>query len=164
MALADPKRHGLKNTTTILQRRRCARRGRNLNPAAFREEVHMESREVLVGAPAAAAVVASAQTQKFSLFALTMMVVGSMVGAGIWSLPRTFGTATGVFGALIAWLIAAGGMYTLARVLQRSRSVSLTSTPASMPMLRPGLATISGFFPPSAIFSALVSAIRSTGC
>jgi arginine:ornithine antiporter/lysine permease len=41
-----------------------------------------------------------------------------MVGAGIWSLPRPFATATGVFGAIIAWLIAAGGMYTLARVFQ----------------------------------------------
>src|SRR5271169_7059057 len=78
----------------------------------------MEGREVLVGAPAAAAVMPSAQTQKFSLFALTMMVVGSMVGAGIWSLPRAFGTATGVFGAIVAWTIAAGGMYTLARVFQ----------------------------------------------
>ena len=77
----------------------------------------MESREAVMGAPATAAV-ASEQTQKFSLFALTMMVVGSMVGAGIWSLPRPFATATGVFGAIIAWLIAAGGMYTLARVFQ----------------------------------------------
>jgi arginine:ornithine antiporter/lysine permease len=58
------------------------------------------------------------QAQKLSLFALTMMVVGSMVGAGIWSLPRPFATATGVFGAIIAWLIAAGGTYTLARVFQ----------------------------------------------
>jgi amino acid transporter len=77
----------------------------------------MESREAVLGAPTPAAV-ASEQTQKFSLFALTMMVVGSMVGAGIWSLPRAFGTATGVFGAIVAWIIAAGGMYTLARVFQ----------------------------------------------
>lgn len=56
--------------------------------------------------------------QKLSLFVLTAMVVGSMVGSGIFSLPRTFGTATGPFGALIAWSIAAGGMYTLARVFQ----------------------------------------------
>ena len=76
----------------------------------------MESREAVMGGPASA--VASEQTQKFSLFALTMMVVGSMVGAGIWSLPRAFGTATGVFGAIVAWIIAAGGMYTLARVFQ----------------------------------------------
>jgi arginine:ornithine antiporter / lysine permease len=62
--------------------------------------------------------VPAAGTQKFSLFALTMMVVGSMVGAGIFSLPRAFGTATGPFGAIIAWCIAAGGMYFLARVFQ----------------------------------------------
>lgn len=61
---------------------------------------------------------ASNSTEKLSLFALTAMVVGSMVGAGIFSLPRTFGAATGPFGALIAWTIAAGGMYTLARVFQ----------------------------------------------
>src|SRR6516225_4143968 len=78
----------------------------------------MESTQALADVPAAATAVASEQTQKFSLFALTMMVVGSMVGAGIWSLPRPFATATGVFGAIIAWLIAAGGMYTLARVFQ----------------------------------------------
>jgi len=41
-----------------------------------------------------------------------------MVGSGIFSLPRTFGIATGPFGAIIAWIIAAGGMYTLARVFQ----------------------------------------------
>jgi arginine:ornithine antiporter/lysine permease len=60
----------------------------------------------------------STQGQKLSLFALTAMVVGSMVGSGIFSLPRTFANATGPFGAIIAWCIAAGGMYTLARVFQ----------------------------------------------
>src|SRR5262245_36910558 len=57
-------------------------------------------------------------TQKLTLFALTAMVVGGMVGSGIFSLPRTFGNATGPFGAIIAWCIAAGGMYCLARVFQ----------------------------------------------
>jgi arginine:ornithine antiporter/lysine permease len=61
---------------------------------------------------------ASTTVQKLSLFALTGMVVGSMVGSGIFSLPRTFGNATGPFGAIIAWIIAAGGMYTMARVFQ----------------------------------------------
>jgi arginine:ornithine antiporter/lysine permease len=60
----------------------------------------------------------SSSQQKLTLFALTAMVVGSMVGSGIFSLPRTFGIATGPFGAIIAWCIAAGGMYTLARVFQ----------------------------------------------
>jgi arginine:ornithine antiporter / lysine permease len=56
--------------------------------------------------------------QKLSLVSLTAMVVGSMVGAGIFSLPRTFGAATGPFGAIIAWCIAGAGMYMLARVFQ----------------------------------------------
>jgi arginine:ornithine antiporter/lysine permease len=61
---------------------------------------------------------ASSTEQKLTLFALTAMVVGSMVGSGIFSLPRVFGTATGPFGAIIAWCVAAGGMYCLARVFQ----------------------------------------------
>lgn len=56
--------------------------------------------------------------QKLSLFTLTAMVVGSMVGAGIFNLPARFGAATGPFGALIAWGIAGTGMYMLARVFQ----------------------------------------------
>jgi len=56
--------------------------------------------------------------QKMSLTQLTAMVVGGMVGAGIFSLPRTFANATGPFGAVIAWLIAGTGMYMLARVFQ----------------------------------------------
>src|SRR5215813_7705096 len=46
------------------------------------------------------------------------MVVGSMVGAGVFSLPRNFALATGVFGALIAWAIAGTGMLMLAFVFQ----------------------------------------------
>ncbi len=56
--------------------------------------------------------------QKFSRLTLTAMVVGSMVGAGIFSLPARFGAATGPFGALIAWLIAGSGMLMLAFVFQ----------------------------------------------
>jgi arginine:ornithine antiporter / lysine permease len=56
--------------------------------------------------------------EKMSLTQLTAMVVGGMVGAGIFSLPRTFAGATGPFGAIIAWLIAGSGMYMLARVFQ----------------------------------------------
>lgn len=60
----------------------------------------------------------SESEQKLSLLALTAMVVGSMVGAGIFSLPRTFGSATGPFGAIVAWCIAGAGMFTLARVFR----------------------------------------------
>ena len=55
---------------------------------------------------------------KLSVAALTALVVGSMVGAGIFSLPATFGRASGGFGAIIAWMIAGGGMLMLAFVFQ----------------------------------------------
>ncbi|TKI07212.1 amino acid permease [Martelella alba] len=55
---------------------------------------------------------------KLSLWSLSALVVGSMIGAGIFSLPATFGRATGGFGALIAWCIAGGGMLMLAFVFQ----------------------------------------------
>jgi len=56
--------------------------------------------------------------ESFSIWTLTAMVVGSMVGAGIFSLPQAFGRATGPFGALIAWSIAGIGMLMLAFVFQ----------------------------------------------
>jgi arginine:ornithine antiporter / lysine permease len=59
-----------------------------------------------------------AEVRKFSLTTLTAMVVGSMVGAGVFSLPRNFALATGGFGALIAWVIAGSGMLMLAFVFQ----------------------------------------------
>ena len=61
---------------------------------------------------------AASGERKFSPLTLTAMVVGSMVGAGIFSLPATFGRATGPFGALVAWVIAGGGMLMLAFVFQ----------------------------------------------
>lgn len=56
--------------------------------------------------------------QKLSLRALIALVVGSMIGAGIFALPSAFGRATGGFGALIAWTIAGIGMLMLAFVFQ----------------------------------------------
>jgi arginine:ornithine antiporter/lysine permease len=56
--------------------------------------------------------------RKMPLPALTAMVVGSMVGAGVFSLPRNFAQATGVLGTLVAWLIAGVGMLMLALVFQ----------------------------------------------
>lgn len=56
--------------------------------------------------------------QKLGLWALVALVVGSMLDAGIFSLPATFGRATGVLGAIIAWCIAGGGMLMLAFIFQ----------------------------------------------
>ena len=56
--------------------------------------------------------------KKLGLWSLLAMVVGSMTGAGIFMIPARFAGATGVYGSLIAWLIAGIGMLMLAFVFQ----------------------------------------------
>nr|WP_060916418.1 basic amino acid/polyamine antiporter [Microbacterium oleivorans] len=53
------------------------------------------------------------------MFTLSTFVVGSMIGAGVFSLPATFAESTGVAGALISWAIAGSGMLMLALVFHR---------------------------------------------
>src|SRR3954468_14627832 len=59
-----------------------------------------------------------ATPEKMSVPTLTGMVVGGMVGAGVFSLPARFGVATGILGSLIGWAIAGTGMLMLAFVFQ----------------------------------------------
>lgn len=56
---------------------------------------------------------------KVGVVTLAAIVVGSMVGAGVFSLPSRFAEQTGVVGALVAWGIAGLGMLTLAITFQR---------------------------------------------
>jgi len=53
-----------------------------------------------------------------SLLELTALVVGSMIGSGIFALPAAFAARTGVHGALLAWAVAGTGMLMLALVFQ----------------------------------------------
>jgi arginine:ornithine antiporter/lysine permease len=56
--------------------------------------------------------------QTLSQRALIGLVVGSMVGSGIFAVPAAFGRVTGGLGALIAWGVAGVGMLMLAFVFQ----------------------------------------------
>jgi arginine:ornithine antiporter/lysine permease len=60
----------------------------------------------------------SAPAAKLTFLTMTGMVVGSMVGAGVFSLPARFARETGIAGALISWAIAGTGMLMLAFVFQ----------------------------------------------
>ena len=53
-----------------------------------------------------------------SVIALAGMVIGSMVGAGVFSLPRNFATGAGVIATVIAWVVAGVGMLMLVFVFQ----------------------------------------------
>jgi len=59
-----------------------------------------------------------AKNQQLSRGALIALVVGSMIGSGIFTLPAAFGRSTGALGALISWGIAGVGMLMLAFVFQ----------------------------------------------
>ena len=61
----------------------------------------------------------STRPATLSVVTLTAVVIGSMVGAGVFSLPAQFAAETGVIGALIAWTVAGTGMFMLALVFQR---------------------------------------------
>nr|WP_286219411.1 basic amino acid/polyamine antiporter [Paraoerskovia sediminicola] len=58
-------------------------------------------------------------SSKVGVVTLTAMVVGTMVGGGVFNLPALFAEETGVVGTLSAWAIAGFGMLTLAFVFQR---------------------------------------------
>ncbi|WP_375740468.1 arginine-ornithine antiporter [Pseudomonas boanensis] len=60
----------------------------------------------------------SESAQKLKLGALVALVVGSMVGGGIFSLPQNMAASADVGAILIGWAITAVGMLTLAFVFQ----------------------------------------------
>ncbi len=60
----------------------------------------------------------TAATGKVSISVLAALVVGSMIGAGVFSLPRRFAQETGLLGSLIAWTLAGSGMLMLALVFK----------------------------------------------
>lgn len=59
------------------------------------------------------------QTSSVGRWTLVALVVGSMVGAGVFSLPGEFSRSTGVLGSGIAWVIAGSGTATLALTFLR---------------------------------------------
>lgn len=60
----------------------------------------------------------SDSARKLKLGALIALVVGSMIGGGIFSLPQNMAASAGAGAVLIGWAITAVGMLTLAMVFQ----------------------------------------------
>lgn len=56
--------------------------------------------------------------KQLRLAALIALVVGSMIGGGIFSIPQNIAASAGVFAVLIGWVITAIGMMALALVFQ----------------------------------------------
>lgn len=56
--------------------------------------------------------------KKLGLLPLTLLVVGSIVGSGIFSLPQNMAEGAGAGSILIAWIITLLGMFMLTRIFQ----------------------------------------------
>ena len=95
---------------------------------------------------------------KLTFITMTGMVVGSMVGAGVFSLPRRFAQETGVTGALIAWLVAGAGMLMLAFVFQTLAVRKPNLDAGVYAYAKAGFGNTSGSSPPLATGPAPASA------
>lgn len=97
--------------------------------------------------PLAEGLAPATEPRKFmSVPVLTAMVVGTMIGAGVYSLPAQFASSTGVVGAAIAWAIAGGGMLALAFVFQRLAIVRPDLDSGIFAYARAGFGDFVGFF------------------
>jgi len=67
---------------------------------------------------ASAALITDKGNIKLGVGALTLLVVGSMIGSGIFSLPQNMASGSGPAGILIGWGISIFGMLMLAMVYQ----------------------------------------------
>ncbi|MWN31120.1 MULTISPECIES: basic amino acid/polyamine antiporter [unclassified Gilliamella] len=56
--------------------------------------------------------------KKLGILPLTLLVVGSIVGSGIFSLPQNMAEGSGTGAILIAWVITLFGMFMLTRIFQ----------------------------------------------
>ena len=56
--------------------------------------------------------------KKLGLLPLTLLVVGGIIGSGIFSLPQNMAEGAGAGAVLIAWVITICGMLTLTRIFQ----------------------------------------------
>lgn len=87
-----------------------------------------------------------------------------MVGAGIFSLPQTFGRATGPLGAIIAWTIAGAGMLALALTFQVLARRKPEIEGGVYGYARAGFGAYLASTPRSATGSSAASATSPTSC
>jgi arginine:ornithine antiporter/lysine permease len=69
-------------------------------------------------APPPATRIAAGAAKPLRLGLLTALVIGSMIGSGVFSLPQNMASGAGAAAILIGWLITGAGMLMLAFVYQ----------------------------------------------
>jgi arginine:ornithine antiporter/lysine permease len=73
-------------------------------------------------APRPATRIAAGAAKALRLGLLTALVIGSMIGSGVFSLPQNMASGAGAAAVLTGWLITGVGMLMLAFVSPRSKA------------------------------------------
>jgi arginine:ornithine antiporter / lysine permease len=111
---------GRKSTRFLTGIKADATTMRSLPPASQQRESGMASLDTISVPTANANMKSSVKTgeRKLRLGALTALVIGSMVGSGVFSLPQNMAAGAGPLAVIIGWAITAVGMLALVFVYQ----------------------------------------------
>lgn len=103
-------------------------------------------------------------SKQLKLSALVALVMGSMIGGGIFSLPQNMAASASAGAILIGWAITAVGMLTLAFVFQRLANRKPELDAGVYAYAKAGFGDYMGFSSAWAIGSAPGSATSATSC
>ncbi len=96
--------------------------------------------------PGAAAGPASKQSStKLGMVAMTLLVIGAMVGGGAFNLPQNMAQKAGLGAVLISWLVSGLGVFFLARTFQVLADVKPDITAGIYMYSRQGFGKYAGF-------------------
>ncbi|MEO7940082.1 MAG: basic amino acid/polyamine antiporter [Burkholderiaceae bacterium] len=84
-------------------------------------------------------------TKKLGLVAMTMLVIGAMVGGGVFNLPQNMSQHAGLGAVLIAWLVSGLGIFFLARTFQVLADIKPDLTAGIYMYSRQGFGKYAGF-------------------
>ena len=87
----------------------------------------------------------SAASHKLGLIPTTMLVIGAMVGGGVFNLPQNMAQKAGLGAVLIAWLVSGLGIFFLARTFQVLADVKPDITAGIYSYSRQGFGKFAGF-------------------
>ena len=87
----------------------------------------------------------SEASHKLGLIPTTMLVIGAMVGGGVFNLPQNMAQKAGLGAVLIAWLVSGLGIFFLARTFQVLADVKPEITAGIYTYSRKGFGRFAGF-------------------
>jgi arginine:ornithine antiporter/lysine permease len=97
------------------------------------------------GAADGSASTKSKSKSELGLFAMTLLVIGAMVGGGAFNLPQNMAQNAGLGAVLIAWLVSGLGIFFLARTFQVLADIKPDLTAGIYTYSRQGFGKYAGF-------------------